>query len=436
MKVLILGSGAREHTIAWKLARERDVSAVLCTPGNPGIASIARCIPGDLTKPQQLLTIAGEHDVDLTVVGPELPLSLGVADVFAAAGRPIVGPSQAAAALESSKSFAKAFMDRHRVPTARFRICDSAEDALAFTRSGEFGFPLVIKADGLAAGKGVVIAEDQQAAETAVRQAMIDRTFGSAGDRVVFEEFLIGEEASYFVLADGSTFVTLSSAQDHKRIFDDDRGPNTGGMGAFSPSPLVTPDVERRVIDEIIRPVLAGMDADGHPYRGFLYVGLMLTTAGPKVIEFNVRFGDPEAQVVLPMLDEDLSWLLGAAATGVLPSRPARFRDEPHVGVVLASRGYPETSESGQPIFGLDEATAVADAVVFHAGTARRDGRIVTAGGRVLTVVGRGRSYRDAIDTAYRAAAHIRFEGMQMRRDIGRKALGQVRQGHGAQAGS
>jgi len=252
----------------------------------------------------------------------------------------------------------------------------------------------------------------------------------------VFEEFLIGEEASYFVLADGSTFVTLSSAQDHKRIFDDDRGPNTGGMGAFSPSPLVTPDVERRVIDEIVRPVLAGMDADGHPYRGFLYVGLMLTTAGPKVIEFNVRFGDPEAQVVLPMLDEDLSWLLGAAATGVLPSRPARFRDEPHVGVVLASRGYPETSESGQPIFGLDEATAVADAVVFHAGTARRDGRIVTAGGRVLTVVGRGRSYRDAIDTAYRAAAHIRFEGMQMRRDIGRKALGQVRQGHGAQAGS
>jgi len=436
MKVLILGSGAREHTIAWKLARERDVSAVLCTPGNPGIGAVARCIPGDLTKPQQLLAIADEHDVDLTVVGPELPLSLGVADVFAAAGRPIVGPSQAAAALESSKSFAKAFMERHRVPTARFHICDSADAALVLTRSEEFGFPLVIKADGLAAGKGVVIAEDQQSAEAAVRQAMVDRTFGSAGDRVVFEEFLVGEEASYFVLADGSTFVSLASAQDHKRIFDDDRGPNTGGMGAFSPSPLITPDVERRVIDEIVKPVLAGLDAEGHPYRGFLYVGLMLTTAGPKVIEFNVRFGDPEAQVVLPMLDEDLSWLLAAAATGALPSRPAKFRDEPHVGVVLASRGYPESSESGQPISGLDEAAAVADAVVFHAGTARRDGRIVTAGGRVLTVVGRGRSYRDAIDTAYRAAAHIKFDGMQMRRDIGRKALARINQDYGAGAGS
>jgi phosphoribosylamine--glycine ligase len=352
-----------------------------------------------------------------------MPLSLGVADMFADAGRAIVGPSRAAAALESSKSFAKAFMERHRVPTARFRVCDSAEDALAFASASAFGYPLVVKADGLAAGKGVVIAEDRQTAEAAVRHAMVDRVFGSAGERVVFEEFLTGEEASYFVLADGESFVPLSSAQDHKRILDGDRGPNTGGMGAFSPSPVVTPEVERRVIDEIVRPVLSGMEADGHPYRGFLYVGLMLTADGPKVIEFNVRFGDPEAQVVLPMLDEDLSWLLGAAATGALPARPARFRDEPHVGIVLASRGYPESAENGQPITGLEEAAAVAGALVFHAGTARRDNQIVTAGGRVLTVVGHARSHRDAIETAYRAASHIRFDGMQMRHDIGKKAL-------------
>ena len=423
MKVLILGSGAREHAIAWKLSRERDVSAVLCAPGNPGIAAVAQCLHADLANPQQLLGIAESHDVDLTVVGPELPLSLGVADLFAERGRAIVGPSRAAAALESSKSFAKAFMERHRVPTARFRVCDSSADAIAFAGSSEFGYPLVVKADGLAAGKGVVIAGDRTAAEAAVRHAMVDRAFGSAGERIVFEEFLTGEEASYFVLADGATFVPLSSAQDHKRIFDDDRGPNTGGMGAFSPSPLITPDVERRVLDEVVTPVLHGMESEGHPYRGFLYVGLMLTTDGPKVIEFNVRFGDPEAQVVLPMLDEDLSWLLGAAATGALPARPAQFRDEPHVGVVLASRGYPESAENGQPIFGLDEAAAVPGAMVFHAGTARRDSQIVTAGGRVLTVVGRGSSHRDAIEIAYRAASHIRFDGMQLRRDIGKKAL-------------
>jgi phosphoribosylamine--glycine ligase len=428
MKVLILGSGAREHAMAWKLTRERDVTTVLCTPGNPGIAAVARCVSGDLTKPEQLLAIAAREDVDLTVVGPELPLSLGVVDAFAQAARPIVGPSRAAAALESSKSFAKAFMARHAVPTARFNVCDSASEALAFVARGEYGYPLVVKADGLAAGKGVVIAEDRQTAEAAVRHTMVDRTFGSAGERIVFEEFLVGEEASYFVLADGSAFVPLSSAQDHKRIFDDDRGPNTGGMGAFSPSPLITAAMEQQILDQVVKPVLSGMEVEGHPYRGFLYVGLMLTAAGPKVIEFNVRFGDPEAQVVLPMLDEDLAWLLAAAATGALPTRPARFRNEPHVGVVLASRGYPESAESGQRIFGLDDAAAVPGAMVFHAATAKREGQIVTSGGRVLTVVGRGSSHREAIDVAYRAAAKIRFDGMQLRGDIGRKALAALRQ--------
>ena len=423
MKILIIGGGAREHAMAWKLARERDVSAVMCAPGNPGIAAVARCLPADVSDPARLLALAERERIDLTVVGPELPLSVGVADVFAAAGRAIVGPSRAAAALESSKSFAKAFMARHDVPTARFAVCDSADEALAFVARGEFGYPLVIKADGLAAGKGVVIAEDRAAADAAVRTAMVDRTFGAAGERVVFEEFLVGDEASYFVLADGSTFMPLSSAQDHKRIFDGDLGPNTGGMGAFSPSPLITPAIEQRVLDEIVRPVLDGMKAEGHPYGGFLYVGLMLTSAGPKVIEFNVRFGDPEAQVILPMLDEDLSWLLAAAATGALPPRPARFRDEPHVGVVLASAGYPEGADQGRPISGLDAAGAVPGAMVFHAGTAKRDSHVVTAGGRVLTIVGRGATHREAIDVAYRAASHVEFEGMQYRRDIGQKAL-------------
>jgi phosphoribosylamine--glycine ligase len=423
MKILVIGSGAREHALAWKLSREPDVEAVMCTPGNPGIASVARCLPADVSSPQELLAIAERQTVDLTVVGPELPLSRGVVDAFTAAGRAIVGPTRAAAALEWSKAFAKDFMARHRVPTAAFRVCESSDAALAIIRRGEFTFPLVLKADGLAAGKGVVIAEDAATAEAAIAAMMVDRRFGDAGNRVVLEEFLVGQEASYFVLADGRNFVLLGSAQDHKRIFDDDRGPNTGGMGAFAPSPLITDEMSRRVCDEIVSPVLAGMDHEGNPYRGFLYVGLMLTADGPKVIEFNVRFGDPEAQVVLPMLDEDLAWLLGEAATGALPSRPARFRREPHVGVVLAAGGYPDAPESGKAIDGIDAASQVPGAIVFHAGTAKRDGRLVTAGGRVLTVVGRSTSYRDAIDTAYAAASRIHFEGMQYRRDIGRKAL-------------
>ena len=423
MKILVIGSGAREHAIAWKLAAERSVTDVVCTPGNPGIAAVARCVASSLSDPAALLAVAAREQVDLTVVGPELPLSLGVVDLFTADGRPIVGPTKAAAALESSKSFAKDVMNRFRVPTARFEICDSAQAAQAVIASGRLGYPLVLKADGLAAGKGVVIAPDREAAEAAVRDAMVERRFGDAGNRVVLEEFLAGEEASYFVLADGTDFVPLSSAQDHKRIFDNDQGPNTGGMGAFAPSPLMTPAMEERVHAEVVRPVLNGMANEGHPFRGFLYVGLMLTSGGPKVIEFNVRLGDPEAQVLLPRLDEDLSWLLGAAATGALPTRAAKFRREPHVGLVLASAGYPDQPVTGAPISGIEQAASVPGALVFHAATARQDRQFVTAGGRVLTVVGRGESYQQAIDVAYRAAAEIRFDGMQLRRDIGRKAL-------------
>jgi phosphoribosylamine--glycine ligase len=423
MKILVIGSGAREHAMAWKLARERAVTGVYCAPGNPGIAAVARCLPADVTKPQELLEIATREGVDLTVVGPEVPLSLGVVDLFLSHDLAIVGPTRGAAALESSKSFAKDFMGRHDVPTAAYLVCNSADEALFALASGQFGYPVVLKADGLAAGKGVVIAEDQTAAEAAVREAMVDRRFGDAGERLVIEEFLVGDEASYFVLADGTRFVQLSSAQDHKRIYDNDEGPNTGGMGAFAPSPLITPSMEQRVLDEIVVPVLSGMEAEGYPFRGFLYVGLMITADGPKVIEFNVRFGDPEAQVVLPMLDEDLSWLLAAAATGALPNRAARFRNEPHVGVVLAAGGYPESVETGKKIAGLELAATVANALVFHAGTTKRDGHIVTNGGRVITVVGRGATHRDAIGVAYEAAALVQFEGMQLRHDIGRKAL-------------
>ena len=410
--------------MVWKLGREHGVSEVLCAPGNPGIAADGRCVPGDVADPAALLAIAVREAVDLTVVGPELPLSLGIVDLFRAEARAIVGPSKAAAALESSKAFAKAFMERHRIPTSRFQVCDSAEAAYAAIASDEFGYPVVLKADGLAAGKGVVIAEDRAAAERAVRATMVDRRFGSAGERLVLEEFLVGEEASYFVLANGTACLPLSSAQDHKRIFDGDRGANTGGMGAFAPSPRMTPEVERRVLDDIVRPVLDGMEREGYPFRGFLYVGLMLTATGPKVVEFNVRFGDPEAQVVLPRLDEDLSWLLVSAAEGALPSRLARFLNEPHVGVVLAAPGYPESARAGGLITGVAEASAVPGALVFHGGTGLRDGALVTAGGRVLTVVGRGPGYQEAIDVAYRAASRIRFEGVQMRTDIGRKALG------------
>ena len=395
----------------------------MCAPGNPGIADVARCVPADPGKPTDLLAIAKRENVDLTVVGPELPLSRGIVDLFAAHQRPIVGPTAAAAALESSKAFAKDFMARHHVPTARFRICHSADDARREIARGEFGYPIVIKADGLAAGKGVIIAEDRAAAEAAIGDVMVNRKFGASGERVVLEEYLTGMEASYFVLAAGAAFMPLSSAQDHKRIFDDDRGPNTGGMGAFAPSPLVTPDVERRIIDAIVRPVLDGMLREGHPYRGFLYVGLMLTADGPKVIEFNVRFGDPEAQVILPMLDEDLPSLLTAAAKGDLPSRAARITAQKHVGVVLAAGGYPDSVLTGKTISGLDAAAGVPGSVIFHAGTAQQNGHLVTAGGRVLTVVGRGATYRAAIDTAYAAAARINFDGMQFRHDIGRKAL-------------
>jgi len=423
MRLLVVGSGGREHALVARLAADRDVAEIVAAPGNPGIARLARTASVDLGSPDAVLALADREQIDLTIVGPELPLSLGVADRFAQEGRLLFGPTAAAAQLESSKAFAKSFMARRGVPTARFRTCDAPDEALASVRGGEFGFPVVLKADGLAAGKGVVIAEDLQAAEQAVSAAMRERRFGAAGDRLVIEECLQGPEVSFFAICDGTCAVPIGSAQDHKRIFDDDLGPNTGGMGAFAPSPLVDAALEQRILREIVEPVVSGMAEEGNPFRGFLYAGLMLTAAGPKVIEFNVRLGDPEAQVVLPLIDEPLLPLLVAGATGRLRQASVRTGSDRFTGVVVASRGYPESSESGRPIAGIDAAEAIPGVSVYHAGTAERDRQLVTAGGRVLTVVGRGDDFAESIARAYAGVHKISFDGMQFRHDIGRKAL-------------
>ena len=423
MRVLVIGSGAREHALVTRLARDLSPGQLVCAPGNPGIARLARTVSLDSSDIDALLVLAERERIDLTVVGPELPLSLGIVDRFLESDRLIFGPTAAAARLESSKAFAKTFMAQHGVPTARFRIAESLADALRVVRGGAFGFPVVLKADGLAAGKGVVIADDLQTAEATARAAMSQRKFGAAGERLVIEECLHGSEVSFFTVSDGSRALPIGAAQDHKRVFDEDRGPNTGGMGAVAPSPLVDAALSARIMGEIVDPVIAGMAEEGHPFRGFLYVGLMLTRSGPAVIEFNVRLGDPEAQVILPLIDEPLAPLLATAAAGAFAQTGVKTGRGCLTGIVLASRGYPESSESGQTISGIEGAEAIPDVVVYHAGTARKNNRIVTAGGRVLTVVGRGDHFAESIVRAYSGALRISFDGMQYRHDIGRKAL-------------
>jgi phosphoribosylamine---glycine ligase len=424
MTLLILGAGGREHALAWRLAQDPGATSIVCAPGNPGMRNVASIEPLAGDDPDSAAALATDVGADLTIVGPEMPLSRGVVDRFSSAGLAILGPTQAAAALETSKTFAKAFMARHGVPTAAYHVSESAEDAVAFLTSGEFGFPVVLKADGLAAGKGVVVAPDAATAHAAVTSIMRERRFGAAGDQVVIEQWLEGAELSYFVLSDGERVVPLGSAEDHKRVYDGDAGPNTGGMGAFAPSPRCDAALERRILDEIVAPVIAGMRAEGHPYRGFLYCGLMLTPAGAKVIEFNVRFGDPEAQVVLPLIEGDLTRILAGAAAGDLRSHSVRLAAACTVGVVLASGGYPDAYQTGKPIEGLEQAGSIPGITLFHAGTALgEDGRLVTAGGRVMTVVARGHDYAEAMSRAYQAVDCIRFEGMHVRRDIGVKAL-------------
>src|SRR5688572_4404059 len=349
MRVLIAGGGGREHALAWRL-RADGVTALFCAPGNAGIAAVARTVAIDPSDPDALLALTLRESIDLTVIGPELPLDRGVVDRFRAAGRRIFGPPRAAAQLECSKAFAKAFMARHGIPTARYRVCETSADARAAIDTGEFGFPVVLKADGLAAGKGVVIAADRTAAHDAIGAAMDDRQFGDAGARLVIEECLTGPEVSFFALCDGTRALPIATAQDHKRIFDDDQGPNTGGMGAFSPSPLIDRGMETRILREVVEPVLRGMRTEGTQYSGFLYAGLMLTCDGPKVIEYNVRFGDPEAQAVMPLIDGDFAALLAAAADGDLGGRTITLRDRVAVGVVVAAGGYPGTVKTGARI--------------------------------------------------------------------------------------
>ena len=418
MRILVLGSGAREHALAWKLSQDPNVTHVICAPGNAGMARSLATSPVDVLDTDAVIRLVDQERIDFTVVGPEAPLGRGLVDRFAAQGRPVFGPTQAAAQLETSKAFAKHFMHRHNVPTAHYRVCTSVGEAIAAIRSGEFGDALVVKADGLAAGKGVVVAPDRATAEAAVAAAMIDKSFGDAGARIVLEEMLTGPEVSFFVVANGEHYVSLLSAQDHKRIFDDDQGPNTGGMGAFSPSPLMNAALQEQIERTVVEPVLNGMAAEGNPFRGFLYCGLMLTPAGPKVIEFNVRFGDPEAQVVLPLLGS-LSSLL-TAPRSLIPDP----RSLVAVGVVLAASGYPGEVRTGDAIHGLDDvARDCPDVQIFYAGVTQRGEDLVTAGGRVLTVMATAPSYPIAIARAYEAASKIEFAGMQYRRDIGRKAL-------------
>jgi phosphoribosylamine--glycine ligase len=423
MKVLVVGGGAREHALAWKFSQEAAVSQVLTAPGNPGTAQLGPAYPVAVTDVDGLLDLARTEGVDLTVVGPEAALERGLADAFAMEGLVLFGPSRQAARLETSKAFAKHLMGVAGVPTARYRVAETPEQAIAAVE--ELGGAVALKADGLAGGKGVIVAEHTDQALEAIQTLMVHRKVGDAGRTLVVEERLQGPEVSFFVVADGDRAVPLASAQDHKRAYDDDQGPNTGGMGAFSPSPLLTADLEARVMHDVVGPVLDAMKAEGTPFRGFLYVGLMMTADGPKVIEFNVRLGDPEAQVVLPRLRFDLAELLMAAAADGIPAGfRAQASDQPHVGVVLASGGYPEHVHVGHQIVGLDRAASLEDVLVFHGGTRKDKDRIVTAGGRVATVVGRGRDFATAIDRAYAGVDAIQFDGVHLRRDIGRKALG------------
>lgn len=424
MQVLVVGSGGREHALVWKLAQSPYISTLYCAPGNAGSRQQATNVPLAVDDIPGLCSFARDRQIDLTVVGPELPLSLGITDAFVAQGLRVFGPTQAATQLEASKAFAKRFMWAEGIPTAEAAIFEDLSTAQHYIRQHER--PLVVKADGLAAGKGVLVCQTMDAALRAVQQAMQERVFGDAGRCVVLEELLEGEEASFQVLTDGERVIPLASSQDHKRVYDHDQGPNTGGMGAYSPAPVITTALHQRIMADIVLPTIGGMAARGTPYRGVLYVGLMIVEGCPYVIEFNARLGDPETQPILVRLADDLLPLLDGVARGNLGDLQATYHADAAVCVVMASAGYPGTYPQGMLITGLEEAGRLEQTWIFHAGTSRRDRHFVTSGGRVLGVTARAASIAAAVEQAYRAVDHIHWPGVHYRRDIGWRALQRV----------
>jgi phosphoribosylamine--glycine ligase len=419
LKILVIGGGGREHALAWKIAQSPLVDTLFAAPGNPGIARHARCVAIGVDAHEDLVAFARRERIDLTVIGPEAPLVAGLADRFAAAGLTVFGPGARAAAIEGSKAFSKDLMRRHGIPTARFATFDDAERARRFCR--EMGAPLVVKADGLAAGKGAIVCASLAEADAAIGECMERRAFGAAGARVVVEEFMVGQEISFFALANGADVVPLAAAEDHKAVFDGDRGPNTGGMGCYSPVAVFDEALEKRVMETIVRPTLAALAGEGAPYRGVLYAGLMLTAQGPRVVEFNCRFGDPECQALMVRAPGDLVPLLLAAARGEAWPVAHPWPSTASVCVNLASGGYPGAYATGVPIRGVEAADARPGVQVFHAGTATKNGTLVTAGGRVLGVTAVADSMGAAIAAAYAAVREISFDGMHYRTDIGRR---------------
>ena len=428
MKVLIIGSGGREHALVWKISQSKKIDKIYCASGNAGIAGIAECVPIKAENIAELKKFAVEKSIGLTIVGPEVPLAEGIVDEFAGAGLKIFGPAKAAAKLEGSKIFAKEIMKKYNVPTADFEEFTSEKEAIKYLQSSKF--PIVVKADGLAAGKGVFVASEFEYAEEAVHRMLVKQEFGQASSKILIEECLVGEEASILAFSDGKHFSIMQSAQDHKRVFDNDMGPNTGGMGAYSPAPVVTEKILKEVEETVFKRVIDGMAKEGYPFVGVLYAGLMITPARPaggkdgiKVLEFNVRFGDPETQAILPRLKTDLVDIIEHTIDGRLDKINIEWDKRPAVCVVLASKGYPGEYEKGKVIDGLDEAAKIKDTVVFHAGTSLKNGKVITSGGRVLGVTAMSDTIGSAITKAYSAVRTIKFDGMHYRSDIGKKAL-------------
>ena len=421
MKVLVLGSGGREHALVWKLRQSPLVEKVYCVPGNGGIGQEAECLPGDPSNVEAIAQLAEEVGADCTVVGPEAPLIAGLVDEFEKRNLAVIGPGKAGAQLEGSKIYSKQFMERHGIPTARFGVAESFEAAVKALAG--FELPVVIKADGLAAGKGVKVVKTEEEATTTLDEFMRQHTMGTAGERVVIEEFVPGEEASFMVLSDGEHILPLAPSQDHKQVLDSDRGPNTGGMGAYSEDQIITPEMRVRIMNEIVGPTFEGLSKEGITFRGILYCGLMLTPEGPKLLEYNVRLGDPEAQPILMRLHTDLMELFNGVLERRLDTIEPRWSPDPAICVVMTSEGYPARPEVGRAVAGIDDAEKVGGVKVFHAGTRRNEQELVSSGGRVLGVTAAGENLQTAIERAYEAVNRIQFEGCHFRRDIGLKGL-------------